>query len=92
MKRSHYHYFEVTHKKVTHKKAYLLYDQENLVKLDSPSSIGGEREVKLALSKLPKETIMSYYEIKDIKLTKDGAQFTFTKILKKVPEIKEDKK
>lgn len=87
MKRSHYHYFEVADRE-----AYLLYDQENLVKLDSPSSIGDEREVKLALSKLPKETIMSYYEIKDIKLTKDGAQFTFKRILTKIPEIKEDKK
>lgn len=89
MKRSHYHYFEIADKK-----AYILYDQEDLVKLDPPCSIGEERDVKIAVTKLPKETIMSYYEITDIKLTPAGAQFTFKKILTKIPEIKdkEDKK
>jgi hypothetical protein len=50
MKRKHYYYFQLAKGD-----AYFLYDGESLKELDSPLSIGEEREVKLAVTKLPKE-------------------------------------
>jgi hypothetical protein len=55
MKRKHYYYFQLAKGD-----AYFLYDGESLKELDSPLSIGEEREVKLAVTKLPKDCILTY--------------------------------
>lgn len=67
-KRKHYYYFEL---KKGH--AYLLYDEESLINLDSPLSIGNESEVKKAVTKLPKDKnnklpIVTYSELRDVKI------------------------
>lgn len=62
-KRKHYYYFEL---KKGH--AYLLYDEESLINLDSPLSIGNESEVKKAVTQLPKDAIITYSELLDVKI------------------------
>ena len=66
--RKHYYYFELAKGD-----GYLLYDGESLIKLDSPLSIGDEREVKLAVTELPKDKngklpIVTYSKLKDVKI------------------------
>lgn len=76
MKNKHIHCFEL--KKPDF---YCLYDQEDLTGKDEPIIMGTEREVKVAISKFPKEsTIVSFYELKKIDLTKDGSKFEFKKL------------
>ena len=68
--RKHYYYFELAKGD-----GYLLYDGESLINLDSPLSIGDEREVKLAVTELPKDKngngklpIVTYSKLKDVKI------------------------
>lgn len=75
MKSKHVHYFELNKGE-----AYLLYDGESLIELDSPLVIGNESEVKNEVVKLPKDTIVSYYELKNVSLEKDKAKFEFKKL------------
>lgn len=72
MKRKHYYYFELAKGD-----GYLLYDGESLVKLDSPLSIGDEREVKNAVAKLEKDAIVTYCKIRDIDIRSDKILFDF---------------
>jgi hypothetical protein len=57
-----------------------LYDGESLKELDSPLSIGEERKVKLAVTKLPKDCILTYCEIKNIDIRSDSIKFDFKRI------------
>lgn len=84
-KTKHFHYFELNKSK-----AYLLYDGESLIELDSPLSIGEEREVKNAVVKLPKDATISYYELKKVGLTKAEAEFKFKKTFTKYPKVKDE--
>ena len=66
--RKHYYYFELAQGD-----GYLLYDGESLIKLDSPLSIGDEREVKLAVTELPKDKngklpIVTYSKLRNVKI------------------------
>ena len=75
--RKHYYYFELAKGD-----AYLLYDGESLIKLDSPLSIGNEREVKLAVTKLPKDKnnklpIVTYSELLNVKIESSKIVFDF---------------
>jgi hypothetical protein len=77
MKRKHYYYFELAKGD-----GYLLYDGENLIELDSPLSIGDEREVKNAVTKLPKDKngkmpIVTYSELTDVKISSSKIVFDF---------------
>lgn len=71
-KRKHYYYFELTKGH-----AYLLYDGESLISLDSPLSFGDEREVKLAVKNLPKDAIITYSELLDVKIESSKIVFDF---------------
>ena len=71
-KRKHYYYFELTKGH-----AYLLYDGESLINLDSPLSFGDEREVKLAVKNLPKDAIITYSELLDVKIESSKIVFDF---------------
>ena len=71
-KRKHYYYFELTKGHV-----YLLYDGESLINLDSPLSFGDEREVKLAVKNLPKDAIITYSELLDVKIESSKIVFDF---------------
>lgn len=76
-KRKHYYYFELTKGH-----AYLLYDGESLINLDSPLSIGDEREVKLAVTNLTKDKngklpIVTYSKLRDVKITSGTIVFDF---------------
>ena len=75
--RKHYYYFELAKRD-----GYLLYDGESLINLDSPLSIGNEREVKLAVTKLPKDKngklpIVTYSELTDVKIESSKIVFDF---------------
>lgn len=75
--RKHYYYFELAKGD-----GYLLYDGESLINLDSPLSIGNEREVKLAVTKLPKDKngklpIVTYSELRDVKIESSKIVFDF---------------
>lgn len=83
MKKRHVHYFEL--KKGD---SYMLYEQENLLDKDSPIIIGDEREVKIEISKLPKDTIMSYYDLKSVDLSKSEVKFAFKKLRTIYPKSK----
>lgn len=72
MKRKHYYYFELAKGD-----GYLLYDGESLIKLDSPLSIGDEREVKNAVTKLEKDAIVTYCNLRDIDIRSDKILFDF---------------
>jgi hypothetical protein len=86
-KPKHYHYFELNKGD-----AYFLYDGVNLTKMDFPLVIGDERKVKNEVTRLPKNVTISYYELLDTKIAKDGVEFKFKKIFTKIPEKqKEDK-
>ena len=66
MKRKHYYYFELKKGK-----SYLLYEEESLIKMDSPLSIGDESEVKSAVTKLPKDKngkmpIVTYSKLRSV--------------------------
>ena len=66
MKRKHYYYFELAKGD-----AYFLYDEESLIKLDSPLSIGDERKVKNEVTKLPKDKngkmpIVTYSKLRSV--------------------------
>ena len=70
MKRKHYYYFELKKGK-----SYLLYDEESLIKMDSPLSIGNESEVKSAVTKLPKDKngkmpIVTYNKLRSVIIKK----------------------
>lgn len=71
-KRKHYYYFELTKGH-----AYLLYDGESLINLDSPLSFGDEREVKLAVKNLPKDAIITYSTLNDVKIESSKIVFDF---------------
>jgi len=76
-KRKHYYYFELAKGH-----AYLLYDGESLINLDSPLSIGNEREVKRAVTTLPKDKndklpIVTYSELLDVKIESSKIVFDF---------------
>lgn len=77
--RKHYYYFELAKGD-----GYLLYDGESLINLDSPLSIGNEREVKLAVTKLPKDKngklpIVTYSKLRDVKIESSKIVFDFTR-------------
>lgn len=76
MKRKHYYYFQLAKGD-----AYFLYDGESLKQLDSPLSIGEEREVKLEVTKLPKDCILTYCEIRDIDIRQDSIKFDFKRLM-----------
>jgi hypothetical protein len=76
MKRKHYYYFELSKGD-----GYLLYDGESLIKLDSPLSIGNEREVKNAVAKLDKDAIVTYCNLRNIDIRSDKILFDFKRTM-----------
>ena len=68
-----YHYIELCKGA-----AYVLYDAVNGKDFSDPKSIlsiGDERTVKNAIKKLPSNCVIMYYELRDVKLAKDGSVF-----------------
>lgn len=68
-----YHYIELCKGA-----AYVLYDAANGKDFSDPKSvlsIGDERTVKNAITKLQSDCVIMYYSLKDVKLAKDGSVF-----------------
>lgn len=58
--------------------AYLLYeasDSKDFKDKKSIIAIGDERTVKIAFKDLPKECVVMYHTLKEVKLAKDGTVF-----------------